>query len=326
MKRYPSNHQENTLHAHEHQTAHYRAIRRRLHDKQPHIAKQSARAPLVANVHHHRRADAVLLPRRTRHQCGHFGVSRPHGQHRHARGNRRRRVLRRSCRVATPLRSHHRSPRARRRHGRRIHHHARRHHRARFLERSRAVHPLAFPPGHGLRHRDDRLRHGGRRRATTVPPRRGHRLLRAGAGYRHVHRAGARHVPRLHRSCGEPLPGIFRRCGMRARVRSDLPLREKPTRAARDFGLPTSMGAGTSLLRIERRKRCRRSLLGEKCSDIDASRRRDGRRSRGQHPSRESRELRRHREPRKPRSSRRAPAFASRQHRRTPSSAGDHSP
>ncbi len=90
-------------------------------------------------------------------------------------------------------------------------HHARRHHRARFLERSRAVRPLAFPPGHGLRHRDDRLRHGGRRRATTVPPRRGHRLLWAGAGYRHVHRAGTRHVPRLHRSCGEPLPGIFRR-------------------------------------------------------------------------------------------------------------------
>ena len=273
MKRYPSNHQENTLHAHEHQTAHYRAIRRRLHDKQPHIAKQSARAPLVANVHHHRRADAVLLPRRSRHQCGHFGVSRPHGGNRHARGHRRRRVLCRSCRVTPSLRPDHRSKGARHRDGDRRRHHARRHHRARFLERSRAVHPLAFPPGHGLRHRDDRLRHGGRRRATTVPPRRGHRLLWAGAGYRHVHRAGTRHVPRLHRSCGEPLPGIFRRCGMRARVRSDLPLREKPTRAARNFGVSQAMGEAASREGEARRARKRRSHPMQDLSKTAASKR-----------------------------------------------------
>ena len=271
MKRNPSNHQENTLHAHEHQTAHYRAIRRRLHDKQPHIAKQSARAPLVANVHHHRRADAVLLPRRSRHQCGHFGVSRPHGGNRHARGHRRRRVLCRSCRVTPSLRPDHRSKGARHRDGDRRRHHARRHHRARFLERSRAVHPLAFPPGHGLRHRDDRLRHGGRRRATTVPPRRGHRLLRAGAGYRHVHRAGTRAVFGVDRSRGKPLFGILRGGCRSSRVRPDLPLREKPALSSQDLGLPTSMGAGASLLRIERRKRCRRSLLGERRSGIDAN-------------------------------------------------------
>ena len=170
---------------------------------------------MVAFVRDRRGGHAVLLHGGPGPQLGNLRVHCAHGRQHGIRRRAGRRVLGRGRSGAHRVRPARRPRRPASRDGGRGGAAAGRHTGAGRLLQRRRVRGLPYRARRGLLGRHHRLGDRRSRRAAPLPFGRGHRLLRAGPGARHVRGPGAGAVPGEHRPRREPLPGPCRDRGAR---------------------------------------------------------------------------------------------------------------